>query len=152
MRKTNNGHKLPYLDAIAIQFIPDIQSEFMLFLQGKLRLYQLARCILQRRTPDPQLEPYSPNTKTRFKHAERSLPQHRIHRHLFGQRQPRPIQSKKIRQAINIGFDRKLMIAYLRNNVGYPAKKGMIPKGLPGTSSEEFEYDPALARTLGRGI
>ena len=30
------GQKLPYLEAIAIQFIPDIQSEFMLFLQGKL--------------------------------------------------------------------------------------------------------------------
>jgi peptide/nickel transport system substrate-binding protein len=56
------------------------------------------------------------------------------------------LQSKKIRQAINIAFDRKLMIAYLRNNVGYPAKKGMIPKGLPGTSSEEFEYDPEQAR------
>ena len=27
------GQKLPYLEAIAIQFIPDIQSEFMLFLQ-----------------------------------------------------------------------------------------------------------------------
>ena len=29
------GQRLPYLDAVAIEFIPDIQSEFMLFLQGK---------------------------------------------------------------------------------------------------------------------
>ena len=43
LRKNNNyfeldenGQKLPYLEAVAIQFIPDIQSEFMLFLQGKL--------------------------------------------------------------------------------------------------------------------
>ncbi len=30
------GNALPYLEAIAIRFIPDIQSEFMLFSQGKL--------------------------------------------------------------------------------------------------------------------
>ena len=34
--KDSLGQPLPYLEAVAIQFIPDIQSEFMLFLQGKL--------------------------------------------------------------------------------------------------------------------
>ena len=34
--KDVKGRKLPYLEAVSIQFIPDIQSEFMLFLQGKL--------------------------------------------------------------------------------------------------------------------
>ena len=34
--KDAQGNTLPYLEAVAIQFIPDIQSEFMLFLQGKL--------------------------------------------------------------------------------------------------------------------
>ena len=29
------GERLPYLDAVSVRFIPDIQSEFMLFLQGK---------------------------------------------------------------------------------------------------------------------
>ena len=32
------------------------------------------------------------------------------------------IKSKNIRKALNIGFDRKLMVAFLRNNIGYPAK------------------------------
>ena len=58
------------------------------------------------------------------------------------------IQSKKIREAINIGFDRKLMIAYLRNNIGYAAKKGFIPKGLPRSSTLDFKYDPKYARKL----
>ena len=40
------------------------------------------------------------------------------------------------------------MIAYLRNNICYPAKKGFIPKGLPGTSEETFSYDPVKARKL----
>ena len=49
---------------------------------------------------------------------------------------------------MNIGFDRKLMIAFLRNNIGYPAKKGFIPKGLGGTSENEFSYDPQKAKKL----
>ena len=40
------------------------------------------------------------------------------------------------------------MVAFLRNNIGYPAKKGFIPKGLPGTSDKEIEYDPKLAKRL----
>ena len=58
------------------------------------------------------------------------------------------IQSKNIREALNIGFDRKLMISYLRNNIGYPSKKGFIPKGLSGTSEIDINYDPNYARKL----
>ena len=58
------------------------------------------------------------------------------------------IQSKKIREAINIGFDRKLMIAYLRNNVGYPANKGFIPKGLQGSSQEPSPFNVLKAKKL----
>ena len=31
------------------------------------------------------------------------------------------LKSKKIREAINLGFDRKLMVAFLRNNILYSA-------------------------------
>jgi peptide/nickel transport system substrate-binding protein len=58
------------------------------------------------------------------------------------------IQSKAIRKAINLGFDRKLMISYLRNNIGYPAKQGFIPKGLKGNSTDPYPYDPEKARAL----
>jgi peptide/nickel transport system substrate-binding protein len=36
----------------------------------------------------------------------------------------------------------------LRNNIGYPAKKGFIPKGLPGSSEQDFNYSPEKARKL----
>ena len=58
------------------------------------------------------------------------------------------IQSKKIREAIHIGFDRDLLVAYLRNNIGFPSKNGFIPKGLQGTSQEAIPYDPVRARKL----
>jgi len=143
--KDNNGQKLPYLDAIAIQFIPDIQSEFMLFLQGKLDFINS----LDASYKDELLTPKGA-LQSKYKTRINMLKGPYLNTEYIGiylDSDNPAIQSKKIRQAINIGFDRKLMIAYLRNNVGYPAKKGMIPKGLPGTSSEEFEYNTALART-----
>ena len=36
--RDEKGQALPYLEAVAITFVPDKQSEFMLFLQGKLDL------------------------------------------------------------------------------------------------------------------
>ena len=42
------------------------------------------------------------------------------------------IRSTLIRKAINLGFDRKKMITYLRNNIGFVGNRGLIPKGLPG--------------------
>ena len=35
-----------------------------------------------------------------------------------------PVANKKIRQAINYGFDRIKMMKYLRNSVGIPATNG----------------------------
>ncbi|MCR5191740.1 MAG: ABC transporter substrate-binding protein, partial [Bacteroidales bacterium] len=57
----------------------------------------------------------------------------------------------KVRQAINYGFDRVKMMKYLRNNIGIPGTKGMIPCGLPGfdsAASYGYCYDPARARQL----
>ena len=142
--KDENGNKLPYLDAIAIQFISDIQSEFMLFLQGKLDFINS----LDASYKDELLTPTG-TLQNKYKERLNMLKGPYLNTEYIGiylDSYNPALQSKKIRQAINIGFDRKLMIAYLRNNVGYPAKKGMIPKGLPGTSSEEFEYDPEQAR------
>ena len=46
-----------------------------------------------------------------------------------------------------MGFDRKLMVAFFRNNIGY-ASKGFIPNGLPGSSKTNFRYDPITAKKL----
>jgi oligopeptide transport system substrate-binding protein len=42
---------------------------------------------------------------------------------------------KKIRQAINYGFDRRKMVLYLRNSLGIPAEAGFVPAGLPSFDS-----------------
>ena len=58
---------------------------------------------------------------------------------------------KKIRQAINYGFDRKKMILYLRNSLGIPAESGFVPEGLPSFDSAKvkgYHYDPVKSKQL----
>jgi peptide/nickel transport system substrate-binding protein len=62
-----------------------------------------------------------------------------------------PLRSKKIRQAINYGFDRRKMVLYLRNSLGTPAESGFVPMGLPSFDSsvvKGYNYDPVKSRQL----
>ncbi|MBK9937009.1 MAG: ABC transporter substrate-binding protein [Chitinophagaceae bacterium] len=62
-----------------------------------------------------------------------------------------PMRSKKIRQAINYGFDRRKMILYLRNSLGTPAESGFVPMGLPSFDSsvvKGYNYNPAKTKQL----
>ena len=144
--KDKNGNQLPFLDAISIKFIPDIQSEFMLFLQGKLDFINS----LDTSYKDELLD-YNGTLQSKYYGKINMLKGPYLNSEYIGiyldSKNP-AIKSKNIRKALNIGFDRKLMVAFLRNNIGYPAKKGFIPKGLPGTSDEEIKYDPKLAKRL----
>lgn len=144
--KDVNGNKLPFLDAISVMFIPDIQSEFMLFLQGKFDFINS----LDASYKDELLD-YDGTLRSKYFEKINMLKGPYLNSEYIGifldSNNP-AIKSKNIRKALNIGFDRKLMVAFLRNNIGYPAKKGFIPKGLPGTSYEEIKYDPKLAKRL----
>tara|TARA_B110000459_G_C16601947_1_gene491542 strand:- start:510 stop:2105 length:1596 start_codon:yes stop_codon:yes gene_type:complete len=140
------GQKLPYLEAVAIQFIPDIQSEFMLFLQGKLDFINS----LDSSYKDELLTPTGA-LQSKYQGRINMLKGPYLNTEYIGfylNSSNPAIQSKEIRKAINIGFDRKLMIAYLRNNIGYPANQGFIPKGLKGTSTEPYPYNVEKARAL----
>ena len=62
-----------------------------------------------------------------------------------------PLKAKKIRQALNYGIDRALMLKTLRNNVGVPANSGFTPIGLPSfnvATVPGYTYDPDRARAL----
>ncbi len=62
-----------------------------------------------------------------------------------------PLKKKKIRQALNLGLDRKLMLTALRNGVGKPAIAGFVPAGLPSYDPQKvrgYTYNPDSARIL----
>jgi peptide/nickel transport system substrate-binding protein len=62
-----------------------------------------------------------------------------------------PTRLRKVRQAINYGFDRNKLVLYLRNSLGIPAHSGFVPAGLPSFDSllvKGYHYDPAMSRRL----
>ena len=142
----SEGNSLPYLDAIVIQFIADIQSEFMLFLQGKLDFINS----LDTSYKDELLEPTGV-LKDKYKKQINMLTGPYLNTEYIGMyldSDNEALKSKKIREAINLGFDRKLMVAFLRNNIGYASNKAFIPNGLPGSSKKDFIYNPIIAKKL----
>lgn len=143
----SQGNPLPYLEAVAITFLPDKQSEFLQFTQGKLDFMSGLDNSFKDEiiTTTGQLQPkYSSSVTLRtspFLNTE--------YLGFFMNAKSQEIQSLPLRQAINYGFDREKMVKYLRNGMGIPAVNGMIPKGLPGFNAiEGYPYNPEKARQL----
>jgi len=145
--KDSTGKSLPYLESIAITFLPDKQSEFLQFAQGNIDFLNSLDASYKDEllTADGKLRsnyaksvdmtrgPYL-NTEYLGFYLDSDTPE---------------IQSELIRKAINYGFDRKKMMIYLRNGIGNPANGGFIPKGLPGhDESIGFTYQPKKAKEL----
>ena len=144
--RDKQGHRLPYMEAIAIQFIPDIQSEFMLFLQKKIDYINSIDASYK----DQLLQPEG-SLREKYDSLFNMQKGPYLNTEYIGfnlEKKQSPIHDIRIRKAINIGFNRNNMIAYLRNNIGTPAKKGFIPKGLAGSSEVHFQYNPVEARAL----
>mgnify|MGYP002279494656 CR=1 FL=1 len=145
--KNENGERLPYLEAVAITFLPDKQSEFLQFTQGNIDF-------LNSLDASYKDELLTADGKLRGKYAEtvdmiRGPYLNTEYLGFYLGSQTPEIQSELIRKAINFGFDRKKMMIYLRNGIGNPANGGFIPKGLPGHNpSIGFTYKPEKAKQL----
>ncbi|MEC8683031.1 MAG: ABC transporter substrate-binding protein, partial [Bacteroidota bacterium] len=141
-----DGNQLPYLEAVAITFLPDKQSEFLQFAQGNLDMLN---------SLDPsykdELLTATGKLKDNYKDRVKTITGPFLNTEYLGfflDSKSEEVRSKLLRQAVNYGFDRVKMIKYLRNGIGTPANAGFIPKGLPGYGTSGFEYNPAKARDL----
>ena len=144
---TKDGQKLPHLEAVAITFLPDKQSEFMQFIQGNLDF-------LNSLDASYQDEILTTNGELRDKYINtininRGPYLNTEYLAFYMDSDLNEIQSKQIREAINYGFDRKKMMTYLRNGIGIAANGGFIPKGLPGYNANiGYTYQPVKAKKL----
>ena len=147
--KDELGNQLPYLEAVAITFLPDKQSEFLQFVQGKLDFVSG----LDNSYKDEILSTKG-KLQEKYKNQVNLITSPYLNTEYLGFYMDSPsseIQSKKIRQAINYGFDRVKMIRYLRNGIGIPAVNGFIPKGLAGFNNMKgYTYQPEKAKELVR--
>jgi len=152
--KDSAGNKLPYLDGIKVSFYDSRATEFLLFRQKDLDFINdidpsfkdeilTKRGTLRKNWVDKielQVNPYLnieylgilvDTANILLKNS--------------------PMKVKKVRQALNFGFDRRKMILYLRNSLGTPAESGFVPMGLPSFDSsvvKGYHYDPAKTKQL----
>ena len=145
--KDSLGNSLPYLDAVAITFIIDKQSVFLEFVKGNIDFISGI---------DPNYKDEvltrSGKLQPKYKNKIQLLTQTYLNTEYLGFRMDldSPLRDKRVRQAINHGFDREKMIKYLRNNIGVAGKWGILPVGLPGfdSVSKTYDYDPQLSKEL----
>ena len=143
----SKGNKLPYLEAVAISFLTDKQSEFLQFSQGNIDF-------ISGLDPSYKDELLTSIGKLRHKYTSsvNMVSGDYLNTEYLGfymDTKQSEIQSALIRKAINYGFDRKTMIKYLRNGIGTPAENGFIPKGLPSFNNlKGFTYQPEKAKEL----
>ena len=155
LRKNNNyfekdakGNQLPYLEAVAITFLPDKQSEFLQFVQGNLDFMKSLDASYKDEilsTSGSLVDSY----KDKINMQKASYLNTEYLGFFLEGKDDDPVQSKLIRQAMNYGFDRRKMMTFLRNNIGTPANHGFIPKGLPSFNAQDgYNYSPEKAKSL----
>jgi peptide/nickel transport system substrate-binding protein len=152
--RDESGRRLPYLDGIKVSFYDNKATEFLLFRQKKLDFINDIDASFK----DEVLT--KKGTLRKNWQGKISLQTHPyLNIEYFGILvdttnalvKGSPLALKKIRQAINYGFDREKMVLYLRNSLGIPAESGFVPAGLPSFDSTEvkgYYYNPDLARKL----
>ena len=139
------GQKLPYLDGIAISFIPDKKSEFMELLSGRLDMVSSPENSII-----DQIFDYKGDLNPRFSSNFNLLKSPYLNTEYIGFNIQNNIKKDTLlRYAINSGIDRKKMMQYLRKNIGYPAESGIIPNGLNNSFYlPRYNYDPDLSKRL----
>ena len=149
-----NNVRLPLIDAVAITFVEDKMTAFLEFTKGNLDFLSgiypsykdelLSRKGALRKKYSDRFRmisvPYL-NTEYLGILVDTSLPVVRDN----------PLKELRLRQAVSYGFDREKMIRFLRNGIGIPGNKGIIPKGMPAfdeKASYGYAYDPDKSREL----
>lgn len=145
------GQQLPYLDGVAISFIVDKQSVFMEFMKGSLDFMSGIEACYKDALLTKQGE-----LQDKYKDDIQLLTSPYLNTEYIGfllkEDDPNnPLLKKEVRQALNYGFDRRKMMQYLRNNIGYAGTSGFVPMGMQSFDPQRvkgYEYNPTKAAQL----
>ncbi len=152
--KDSTGIALPYLDGIKVTFYDSKATEFLEFQQKRLDFINDIDASFKDEvlTKKGELRKEWEGKIVLQKHSYLNVEYLGI---LFDTTNDAlknsPLKSKKIRQAINYGIDRKKMMLYVRNSIGTAAESGFIPAGLPSFDSIKvrgYHYDQAKSLQL----
>jgi oligopeptide transport system substrate-binding protein len=149
------GTPLPYLDGVRISFMTDRKTAYLEMMRGKLDYMVGIESSISNEllTQDGELQPKQLGKiqliKTPYLNSE-YLGVNMSFDGKLKSSEITPLAIKKVRQALNYGFDRDLMLRTLRNSMGKPASSGFAPRGLPSfnAGTEGYHFNPEKARKL----
>ena len=149
-----NGESLPKLDAINVSFIKDKKVAFLNFTKNNLHFISgldetskgvalTIDGVLKDKYKDQFVFEKSPFLNMEYLgfllDEDSAISKNDV------------LQNKKVRQALNYAIDRDEIISYIRNGIGYPAKSGFVPIGLPSYDEDlvkGYDYNPKKAAEL----
>lgn len=138
--------RLPYLDAVAVTFIIDKQTAFLEFIKGNMDFMNSIDAGYK-----DEILTRTGQLKTKYADRIDMVSTPYLNTEYLGFRldgNSQMLRDRRIRQAINMGFDRRKMMKYLRNGVGTPGTHGIVPVGLPGGGNKGYDYDVPRALQL----
>ncbi len=144
---------LPKLDAVRVNFMEDRNTAYLELMNGKLDFISGLESSFadELLTETGELKPKHQGKLNFQKSPFLNTEYLGFNMDFTGKRKDSPLRHKKVRQALNYGFDRAKMMQTLRNGVGYPANSGFVPKGLPSFNADlvkGYNYDPSKAAKL----
>ncbi len=150
-KRDSAGNTLPYLDGVRVYFMPDRKTAYLEMMKSKVD-YTVgveSSIINELLTADGEMQPKQ-NGKLQLIKTPYLNTEYLGINLKFGTEKDNPLLIKKVRQALNYGFDRDLMLRTLRNSMGKPANSGFAPRGLPSFNEKivGYNYNPERARQL----
>jgi len=143
------AEQLPYLDAVAIRFIPDKQTAFLEFIKGNFDFLSGIDASYK-----DELLDANGGLQKKYQKVLKYRKQDYLNTEYLGilmddNQSNKALKDIRVRKALNLSFDRKQMMRYLRNDIGTPANSGFIPKGLPGHQEGiGYGFQPEMAKQL----
>lgn len=147
------GNRLPYLDAVKIDFVKDMSVEFQGLLQGKYDFMSGIHTSFKDELLDADgnlVDAYksqlhfqkTPFIKTDYLGIMMDS--------TMEISKNSPLMNLKVRQAISYAINKNEMVKYLRNNTVISANAGFVPPSLLKTEnpSNYYGYNPSLASKL----
>lgn len=147
------NRRLPYLDGITVSFVKDKQNAFIDFEKGDADMLSGADMVnidlivdkegkLKTEYAGKFQMQTGPYLKTDYLGFLVDMDSAIVKKS--------PLRFKEVRKAIGYAIDREKIVKHLRNNIGYPATQGFIPRGMPSfdESLQGFTYQPDKAREL----
>lgn len=153
-KKDSKGQSLPYLDAVEISFITDLNQYYRAFQLGyfdmatRLEAAILDEVLYADGTVRDDVKQQFNIFKGPYLATDYLAFQLDPNSEIYEGKKDHPFLNKEVRKALSYAIDRKRIVKLLRNGFGVEGKHGMVPDAMPYFDAKEvkgYGFDPNKA-------